>query len=269
MSGWLGPVSLRLVDHGALGGQPLLGPATLRPSYELGRPVLAQGPKCCNTPDGYTLCFDHSTGNCINTWKKGSPTAGAPGCVWSGEEWLHPECLPSPTPTQLGSGMIPVENLGVDQGPMMGKWQPHGWKFWERKPKRKAAPSSAAPAPAPAPTPTPTPTPNPNPTPTPTPSPMPSDGPSYIQNPTGVQTGPIPTEPIPATAGGQVVPVLPEPQEMTSASPPTGAWPGQPFAAAPQAPRGPIPTAKAPAPMPPPCPLGPVPLKQWIEGCMG
>lgn len=71
-------------------------------------------------------------------------------------------------------------------------------------------------------------------------------------------------EPIPATG----VPVLPPPQQSTTASPPTGAWPGQPFAAAPMA-NKPVPIAKAPAPLPPTCPLGPVPLRQWAEGCMG
>lgn len=76
------------------------------------------------------------------------------------------------------------------------------------------------------------------------------------------------SEPMPAAGGGSFVPVLPPPQSMTTASPPTGAFPGQPFAAMPP-PQKPVPIAKAPAPLPPPCPLGPVPLRKWVEGCMG
>lgn len=74
--------------------------------------------------------------------------------------------------------------------------------------------------------------------------------------------------PIPAAGQNGVVPVLPQTQKTTVASAPTGAFPGQPFAAARPA-QAPVPIAKAPAPLPPPCPLGPVPLRKWVEGCMG
>jgi hypothetical protein len=111
------------------------------------------------------------------------------------------------------------------------------------------------------------PVPSPTPTPPPSPPTPPSDGTSST-SPVGGVMPTSGTSPIPATGQDGIVPVLPAPQQMTSASPPTGAFPGQPFAAMPPA-QGPIPTAKAPAPLPPPCPLGPVPLRKWVEGCLG
>jgi len=130
------------------------------------------------------------------------------------------------------------------------------------------------------------PTSTPTPTPTPTPggspgAPPPSNGPTVPSSggqapsqPSGGQaassgaTGSgIPSSvPIPATG----VSVLPQHQNTTSPSSPTGAWPGNPFAAAPGIhPPAPVPVAQAPAPLPPTCPLGPVPLRQWAAGCMG
>jgi len=125
-------------------------------------------------------------------------------------------------------------------------------------------------------------------TPTPTPTPTPGGGqgtppPSYgAQVPAPGSQAPSPepgsqvvssgatgmpsSEPIPATG----VSVLPQHQNTTSPSSPTGAWPGNPFAAAPGIrPPAPVPVAQAPAPLPPACPLGPVPLRQWAAGCMG
>jgi len=110
MNEWLGPVSLRLVDRGPLFGgfgsriqdirqpQPFLGQARLKQSYELGRPVahLDQPPDCCNSPDG-TKCFDHSTGECINTWNSTVATPNAPDCVQDTRgEWVHPYCYTPP-----------------------------------------------------------------------------------------------------------------------------------------------------------------------------
>jgi len=97
----------------------------------------------------------------------------------------------------------------------------------------------------------------------------PPSGSTGTVSPTGGESMPVSNiEPMPATGGGSFVPVLPPPQSMTTASPPTGAFPGQPFAAMPPA-QKPIPTAKAPAPLPPTCPLGPVPIAEWAKGCMG
>lgn len=123
----------------------------------------------------------------------------------------------------------------------------------------------------------------PAPTPTPTQAPTPTSGvnantgtvptqPINQTNMVDAASGGIPTqpmqsgEPIPATG----VSVLPQHQNTTSPASPTGAWPGNPFSAAPaMRPQAPVPVAKAPAPLPPACPLGPVPLRQWVKGCMG
>lgn len=445
MNGWLRPIPLRIVERGPIYGgfgphvqdirqpQPFLGQATLRQSYELGRPVahLDQGPKCCNSPDG-TKCFDHSTGECINTWNSAAPTSNVPDCVQNPRgEWVHPDCwTPPPAPQMEGrTRRLPFFSLGAlvndlpDAQPIptsntLGKWQPHGWKFWERKPKSQAPAAAATPASTPEPTPTPEPTSgkkliacvngpdlydiyNPdmslvargvlNPAaqypdaeveiaqfpPCPVPqatgvgglcdvpseylAPKDPNGPrgkevlacfeergvtlfdyvtgavigthlnaaclSLLSSVTRAQegdprcagisaatttppsggTGTTPPdggagttppsggagtapgsgdqgasgvspagggmpvsnlEPTPAAGGGGFLPVLPQQQSMTSASPPTGAFPGQPFAAMPPA-QKPIPTAKAPAPLPPACPLGPVPIAEWAKGCMG
>lgn len=75
--------------------------------------------------------------------------------------------------------------------------------------------------------------------------------------------------PLPATEA----PVLPARELMTRQALPTGSFPGQPFPVAQPrpaaAPNAPVPVAKFPAPMPEKCPLGPVPMADWVYGCMG
>ncbi len=438
MNGWLGQVSLRIVDRGPMG---LNGRLDGFPQHSpfLGGAELSQPPKCCNLPDGTSKCFDHSTEACINTWNNGTPIPGAPDCVVNirGEE-VHPDCYNSLAPPTALSGRsrrIPLYNLGssikdlpeaqpLPTRPLLGKWQPHGWKFWERKPKSSQPAATASTSTSPDPTPStgqkiacvngpdlydvynsdmtlvekavlhpevkypgiqfanfpPCPVPqatgvgglcdipaqylapkDPNgppgkpvlacfdergvtlldyvtgapigthfnasclsllsdvtraqpgdsrctflaPVTTPpsggtgtTPpsggtSTTPPSGGSGTTPPSGGAGGTLPVsgvegtsaiapgggsmpianaEPMPATGGngGGFLPVLPPPQNMTRPASPTGAFPGQPFAATPALqPQRPIPTVKAPAPLPPPCPLGPVPLKKWVEGCMG
>lgn len=395
MYGWLGQVSLRLVERGfSLDGfrahpenirqhEAFLGEATLKSSYNLSRPLsfrqLGAAPKCCNTPDGAKY-FDHSTGECINTWNKSTPTDGEPSCVQNAQgEWVHPECAPPTPPRMEGiARRIPLVNVG--RSPMMGQaattkkkliacvngpdlydvynpdmtlvakalLNPSGTypdaqieyaKFppcpvpqatsvgglcdvpnipvlvcytsqgmtlidiatgaavgahvsgaclsllsnytiaQDGDPRCTGLTGAAAPVPSPALAPTPTQThtqpSNTNATPPASgnqggskpspgnqgqgaPSPSPGGGPMPVSN----------SEPIPAAGQNGIVPVLPPSQQMTTASAPTGAFPGQPFASSP-ARQGPIPTAKAPAPLPPPCPLGPVPLAKWVQGCMG
>lgn len=136
MNGWLRPIALRLVERGpSLMGsrvrtedirqpQAFLGQARLRPSYELGRPIahLGQGPKCCNSPDG-TKCFDHATGDCINTWNSTAATPGAPSCVQNPQgEFVHPDCWTPPLQLGARARRIPFYNLG--RGPMMGQAEP-------------------------------------------------------------------------------------------------------------------------------------------------
>jgi hypothetical protein len=420
MNGWLGPVSLRLAGRGySLGGlrapaqdirqhSAFLGQARLRPSYDLGRPVqhLGQEPKCCNAPDGSTLCFDEATGECQNTWNSGSPTPGAPACVLDASgHWTHPDCwTPPPPPVQMaGPGRvrrIPLLNLNF--GPMLGRGpnlgqanccnrtMPDGTVWLEcldplwRTPNADyrfpmcgepggsgtqppvgggggtapgggggtapgggggTAPDGGGAAPGDGGT-TPDGTfpvvngdgkaPGGGGAPTPTPSPdttcpegqvlnnedkcvpgnfsacrngdgswrlfkhdgdvdplndvyygsAPNAYANGVNYPEGVvasiadanglycQEHPVPTqapvsapEPTPGPIPASGIPVLPPPQATTIESPPTGAWPGQPFSVAPR--NQPVPMAKAPAPLPPACPLGPVPLRRWVEGCMG
>jgi len=93
-----------------------------------------------------------------------------------------------------------------------------------------------------------------------------------------VSQEPIPTMPLQTGEIPAEVPVTPSvpPQQYTSPSAPTGAFPGDPYAPvtgapfaplAPSAPVQPIPVVPAPTPMPPPCPTGPIPLKEWAYGC--
>jgi hypothetical protein len=139
MNAWLGPISLRLVERGpSLGGprvrsedirQPeaFLGQATLRSSYDLGRPVhpnLGQEPKCCNAPDGTTKCYDHTDGVCQNTWNSGAPTPGAPPCIQDSRgEWVHPDCRYSPPPptARLAGRVRQLPLVVVNFGPMPGR----------------------------------------------------------------------------------------------------------------------------------------------------
>lgn len=66
--------------------------------------------------------------------------------------------------------------------------------------------------------------------------------------------------PYPATE----TPVLPRAARTTTETPMTGAYPGNPFGATPA-----VHVAQTPAPLPAACPVGPVPLRQYFEGCMG
>lgn len=130
MNGWLGQVSLRLVERGSsLGGlrapeirqqDAFLGQARLQHSYKLGRPVhLGDNSKCCNAPDG-SHCFDETTGECINTWNSESPNPGSPPCVRDVHgNWVHPDCLPPPPPMAGRVRRIPLQNLS--RRPMMGQ----------------------------------------------------------------------------------------------------------------------------------------------------
>lgn len=139
MNGWLGPISIRLVNVGpSFGGlrsqaqdirQPeaFLGQARLRSSFDLGRPVhqyLGQEPKCCNAPDGTTKCFDHTDGVCQNTWNSAAPTKGAPSCIKDSRgEWVHPDCWNSPPPpaAKLAGGVRRLPFVVVNFGPMPGR----------------------------------------------------------------------------------------------------------------------------------------------------
>jgi hypothetical protein len=136
MNGWLGQVSLRLAERGhTLSGfrapaqqrqlGVFLGQTPLRPSYELGRPVhhLSQEPKCCNTPDGRTLCFDKATGECQGTWDSDSNTPGAPSCVLDYQgNWTHPDCVkPRAQPTQMSGRVRQLPLLNLNFGPMLGR----------------------------------------------------------------------------------------------------------------------------------------------------
>lgn len=411
MNGWLRPIPLKLANLGpSLSGlgarawdtrdpQAFLGQIRLQQPHQLERPVahLDQGPKCCNAPDGTTKCFDHSTGECINTWNKDTPTAGAKACVRNSEgDWVHPDCYTPPPPKMNGRiRRIPISNLGAGsvsdtsgQPPSSAAAAPqkliaciNGPDLYDiynpdmslvaRRvldpnasypgaqidfakfppcpvpqstgvgglcdlPNEYLAPADPSGPPAksvlvcygnngvtlfdyvtgaviathlssaclsllsnatiaqagdprcsggagPATPATSTPPSGGGQVTTP-PSPGPSTAPPSGDQVTGsagqgtVSPGsgdqgtsalspggevlPVSgSEPIPATG----VPVLPAPQQFSTASAPTGAFPGQPFSATQQ----PVPLAKAPAPLPPPCPLGPVPLRKWVEGCMG
>lgn len=83
---------------------------------------------------------------------------------------------------------------------------------------------------------------------------------------------PPPTAPLPTQ---QLAPSVPQPdfgplpvQNLTVPAMPTGAFPGQPFAAAAPAPAPRAVAPAAPPPPPPPCPSGPIPVEEWTKGCV-
>lgn len=282
MSGWLGQVPLR-VSNRQLGG---LNSPALRTEHSnafLGQkaPRKRMGEvQCCNAPNGMSYCFDHSSGECINTWNSANPTPGAPDCVKNAEGfWVHPSC---PGAQGAASGSTPVTQPPASSGgkppalacPMGGdKWALLNYvdnsvivenvtraEFDAYSSDITDLPADMAcddPRCAPYCAPPEVSTPPPAPIPQPTPG----------------------TSPIPASG----VPVLPQSQTMTTPAQPTGAWPGQPFPTkktalppistpipAPVSPPmpQPIPLTRTKAPIPQACPLGPVPLRQWVDDCV-
>lgn len=289
MNGWLRQVPLRSLSPGRERQGCFLGEVRVIQGYELGRPVrqyhLGQV-ACCNAPNGVGYCFDVGSGECVMTWvnQSGGPP-GSPACVQDANgKWIHPSCLsgdpsaPTPAPEFVapvqeggcppGEGMIEGQcSPGAIACPAAGGYdlievkyddpmqsyppQPTGRILardlpYERvgnaqgvhivnasDPRCKTQSPAEVPAPQPA---------------------------------AQTVTQPVSMEvpgPIPASEAA----VLPPPQPMTRQALPTGAWPGPPFQG-PTIPK-PVPVAKAPAPMPEACPLGPVPMADWVKGCMG
>lgn len=264
---------------------------------------------CCNAPTGKSYCFDTGSGECIMTWVSsatGSPDT--PACVQDSRgQWVLPSCLgleaqPSPGRPELPAGCSYVAAEGNAMQEVICETyncttrESGGWRGmlsdflsmgginpglkspeWFPKPAQcpngpggggTYTPPGAAAPPAPAPTMAPAPGPLPM---------TPQQGLAPVSYDTSVSQGeqaipaPPTSTPIPVSNMGPAqvpqIPVLPAPQKMTYESPPTGAWPGQPFPAAPRS--APVPMAKAPAPIPEACPLGPVPIRRWVEDCMG
>lgn len=280
MSAWLGQVPLRL------SGQTTGLLAHPAPRKEISHPFLGQarlgsrGPDlgqenlfCCNLPSGQAQCFYHdASGNCVPIWTSPARREGAPDCIQGARgSWQHPECV-RVGPTLPGGGPVPEPAPGpLFTGPEIlvcpqpdGKWTVLDYKTHQlmqrdvlesqfrtitdnhitylpeewvcKDPNSPCAPYCGETG-APAPTET-----------APEPVALPETG------------GPVP-------ASG--VPVLPPPMTETFEMPPTGAWPGQPFAQ--RAPPRQVPLRQPPSPVAPPpaaCPLGPVPLRRWAESCI-
>jgi len=295
MNGWLGQVPLRLssLTIGAMPSpvvrvevaRPFLGNAHLKSAYELGKPLRRQlgqeGLDCCNLPDGRAYCYTRDAyGNCTVIWASPSRQSGAPDCVrGTGGEWTHPNCAGAAaaiTPAETPSGAPGAEGgpsglvgpdavacpLGNDRWTLVSyadgkiiaenisraQFDEYSNRITDLPSEWACQDSRCAPVCGTAP-------------PVVEPPPM---------EPVSSQV-PLPDtgESVPASG----VPVLPARMQQTTESAPTGAWPGQPFSAmAPPAPPQQVPLKPAAQPIPPPvetCPLGPVPLRRWVEGCIG
>lgn len=281
MSEWLGQVPLR--SRGLMLGAPqdrlgaFLGVARLLPSYELGRPVRYQLGEtlCCNAPDGKGYCFDSGTGECVATWvsASGGP-AGSPACIKDSRgRWVHPSCPSQPNspevvaaaqqgatcpegqvmvegqcasgaiacPSGTNYDLLEVNADGQPTGRILGRGIPYqrvqsipGINIVNASDPRCTTQSPVSrPASQPS---------------AQTVTERPSDG---------------FTDSVPASHA----PVLPQRAPTTRAALPTGAGYGSPFQVSP-APK-PVLVAQSPLPIPDPCPLGPVPMADWVYGCMG
>lgn len=287
MNGWLRQVPLR-VQNRSLGS---LQAPTLRMEHSqafLGqnRPRKRMGEvSCCNAPNGMSYCFDYSSGECVNTWNSANPTPGAPDCVKNAQGfWVHPSCpgaqgvapisTPSTQPPPSAGGKPPalacpmegdrwallnyVSGALIAENITRGEFSTYADDITDLPADTVCDDPRCAPYCAPE-----------EPTSVSTPPPEP-----VSQPPSATRPGPIP-------ASG--VSVLPPSQTMTTAAQPTGAWPGQPFPTrqpylppvqtpipAPVAPPTPqpVPIMKTSPPIPEACPLGPVPLRQWVDDCV-
>lgn len=288
MSGWLGQVPLK-VSGRSLGSLNLQAQRAERSVPFLGQSRKRMGEiSCCNAPNGMSYCFDNGTGECINTWNSSNPTPGAPDCVKNVDGfWVHPTCggaAPVAPGATSGATEPPPSGakppglacpLGNDRWTLVnyvtgaliasdidrGQFGDYAGDITDlpadsacQDPRCSPYCGAAKPPPAPPPS-------------------QPTIKPVNIQPPAGGAT------PVPAAG----VPVLPTRQTFSSPTQPTGAYPGQPFPTmGPSAPPPAVPIPTAPPPMPQPapamqpklvsapsCPLGPVPLKQWVDDCVG